>query len=288
VWGERSDDVWVVGGRPSLTSGPTILHYDGTAWSRVDSQQSSLDLWWVVGLGNGDVLFGGSGGTILRHRAGAFQRLTTPSATGTIFGIWAASPTDIWAVGNAGAAGGVVWHSTDGETFTQVPIPDPAPRFVFKVHGQASNDVWMSCFGGVMMHWDGNQLTHEQTSATASLFSVVTTPELAVTVGGQGDDGDLLENDGSGWKPAAFQAGSALRGTAAVGDDVIAVGEDGVVAERSGSSWAAVPQELTIFNFHSAWLDDKRGLWAVGGLFDGQLTDGMLLYYGVETIPEVQ
>src|ERR1044071_8602556 len=43
VWGARADDVWVVGSRATATGGPAILHYDGTAWARVDSGQTSLD-----------------------------------------------------------------------------------------------------------------------------------------------------------------------------------------------------------------------------------------------------
>lgn len=287
IWGTRSDDVWVVGGRTSPTGGPSILHYDGTAWVRVDSQQTNLDLWWVVGLDDGDVLFSGSGGTILRHHEHTLQRLTTPSVTGTIFGMWAAAPSDIWAVGNAGAAGGVVWHSSDGQTFQSVDIPAPVPNHVFKVHGRASNDVWMSCAGGVTLHWDGNQLTREQTPTTDSLFSIITTPDLVVTVGGTGGVGDLLEHDGGGWAPAALTAPVAWRGTAAADGDLVVVGEAGLVARRSGSSWNALPQPLTTRNFHSAWLDEEHGLWAVGGVFDGRLSDGMLLYYGVQTVAEV-
>ncbi len=286
VWGTHREDVWVVGGRTS-TGAPTILHYDGGAWTRVESQQTSLDLWWVLGIDDGDVLFSGSGGTILRHHAGSFQRLTTPTATGTIFGMWAASPTDIWAVGGGTAAGGVVWHSTDGQTFTEVPIPAPVPGRVFKVHGRAADDVWMSCAGGVTLHWDGTRLTREQTPTTQSLFSIITTPELTVSVGGIGGDGDLIEHDEGGWSSAALEAPVAWRGTAALGSDVVAVGENGLIAERRDGDWQVVPQQLTTLNFHSAWLDEDHGLWAVGGVFDGRLSNGLLVYHGAHTIPEV-
>src|SRR5688500_8655262 len=43
VWGTSASDVWIVGSRATATGGPTILHYDGAAWSRVESGQSSLD-----------------------------------------------------------------------------------------------------------------------------------------------------------------------------------------------------------------------------------------------------
>lgn len=287
VWGTRSDDVWAVGGRDQNAS-PIILHYDGVAWSKVDSQQTNLDLWWVTGTSSGDlVLMSGSGGTILRYDGAEFQKLLTPNTTGTIYGMWAAASNDIWAVGDLGAAGAAVWHSTDGQTFQEVEIPAPAPTRVFKVHGRASDDVWMSCNGGVTLHWNGSQLTSEPTPTTNPLFSIVTTPDVAVTVGGTGGAGDLYENDGGGWTSAGPMVPVAWRGTAAIDTDIVVVGEAGLVARRDGASWDVLPQDLTIRNFHSAWLDEEHGLWAVGGLFDGELSDGMLLYYGPQTIEEV-
>jgi len=285
VWGERSDDVWVVGSRASAAAGPTILRYDGAAWTRVDSGQTSLDLWWVFGFAGGDVLFGGSGGTILRFRDGAFERLPTPSTAGTIFGIWGAAPDDIWAVGDAGTAGGVAWHY-DGQSVTAMPLPDPAPRKVFKVHGQASNDVWMACDGGITLHWDGVALARVPTPTVNSLFSIITTPERVVAVGGVAGMGEVLENTGSGWVETQ-QLPITWRGTAALGNDVAVVGESGVAALSPGSGWQVVQDKPTPLNFHSAWLDENHGLWAVGGVFDGELSNGLLLYYGLQSITEV-
>jgi hypothetical protein len=286
VWGSSSNDMWVVGSRSSPTGGPTILRYDGSAWTRVDSGQTSLDLWWVIGFPDGDVLFSGSGGTILRYRDGQFERLPTPSAAGTIFGMWGPSADDVWAVGDAGTQGGVVWHY-DGQAFAAVAIPDGAPQHVFKVHGQATDDVWMSCSGGVTLHWNGSVLERIQTPTTNSLFSIITSPDLAIAVGGVGGMGDLLENASSAWSSAALQAPVPWRGTAIRGDRVVAVGESGLIAERGDATWTQLPQDLTPLNFHSAWLDDTDGLWVVGGLFDGRLSDGLLLHYGTQSIAEV-
>src|SRR5512133_400790 len=117
LWGVDKSDVWVVGGRTTLGGGPTVLHLDHGAWNRVDTGQTDLDLWWVFGFGPDDIFFSGSGGTILHYHGGAFEKLTPPR-TGTIFGMWGASDTDLWAVGGGGAAGGIVWHF-DGTHWTE-------------------------------------------------------------------------------------------------------------------------------------------------------------------------
>src|SRR5690349_11756888 len=44
IWGTGPDDVWVVGA--DAGAGPAVLHYDGSAWTSLDSGQSA-NLWWV-------------------------------------------------------------------------------------------------------------------------------------------------------------------------------------------------------------------------------------------------
>lgn len=286
VWGTSASDVWTVGGRAEPTGGPTIHRYDGTTWTQRDSLQSSLDLWWVFGFEGGDVFLSGSGGTILRYRNDTFEKMTTPRNAGTIFGMWGAAPDDLWAVGSASSA--IVWRY-DGNTWTEVALPAGVPSSVFKVAGRTENDVWMSCAGGVTLHWNGSSLERVATPITAPLFSVVTTPELSVAVGGMGAESQLLENDGSGWIAlTAPSVPAAWRGAAALGDEVYVVGESGLVAKRTTAGWTRQNHTLTQQNFHSAWVDPDGGFWGVGGKFAQMpYVDGFLLYYGTQDINEV-
>jgi hypothetical protein len=292
IWGSSTADVWVVGGRPTaLAAGPTILHRDGAGWTRVDSGQASLDLWWVFGFAGGDVLFGGSGGTILRHRDGAFEKMTTPRASGIVFGLWGAAPDDVWAVGDARESGAIIWHF-DGAVWSEVapPVDLPPGTTAFKVHGQSSDDVWISCSGGATLHWDGASLAYVQTDADPSLFAVVTTAADAVTAGGGSGGGALYENDGSGWSRAALDSPYAWRGLAAAAGRVYAVGEYGLIGRRDGAgAWSIIQQQLIQLPFHAAWIDPDGGFWGVGGKFDQEpLTeDGFLLYMGTSDIEEV-
>ncbi|HEU0030344.1 MAG TPA: hypothetical protein VFQ53_06925 [Kofleriaceae bacterium] len=289
VWGSSAQDVWVVGGRTALDGGPTVLRYQDHAWSRVDTGQTTLDLWWAFGVAPDDVFFGGSNGTILRFRGGSFEKQTTPPISGVVFGIWGASSNDVWAVGDGGAAGAIVWHF-DGTQWTSPALPAGTPSRVFKVHGRASNDVWMSCGDGSMLHWDGATLERQLTGVDTPLFSVVTTPDDVVAVGGVLGQGQILEGTGADWQVNAFASPVAWRGIAGLGDTVYALGEDGAVAERVDGTWRVVPQPLIQKSFHAGWVDPDGGLWAVGGEFDrAPLTArGFITYYGTDTIEEVQ
>lgn len=286
IWGAEANDVWVVGGRTELAGGPTVLHYrDG--WSRVDTGQPSLDLWLAFGFSSDDIFFGGSGGTILRFHQGAFERMTTPR-TGTIFGIWGATASDVWAVGDGGSGGAIVWHF-DGTQWTEPALPTGVPSRVFKVHGQATDDVWMSCGDGSVLHWQGSAIERQATGVTEPLFSIVTTPDGVVAVGGSVGEGKIAEH-ATDWELPELSVPIAWRGSAAHGTTVYAVGEYGVVAKREAGVWSIVDQTLTQENFHAAWVDPNGGLWAVGGDFDhAPLTaNGFLEYFGTDSIPEVQ
>jgi hypothetical protein len=285
IWGADTNDVWAVGGRADLAGGPTVLHYDGS-WARIDTGQQDLDLWSMVGVSSDDIFFGGSGGTILRRRNGVFERMTTPR-TGTIFGLWAASATDVWAVGDGGAGGAIAWHF-DGTQWSEPPLPSGVPSRVFKVHAQTSNDVWMSCVDGSVLHWQGLAIERQATGVSVPLFALVTTPDDVVAVGG-GDNLDTIVEHATDWAVASMGVPTIWRGAAVQATTVYALGQLGVLARRDAGSWSIIDQPLIQQNFHGGWIDPDGGLWTVGGDFDhAPLTSsGFIEYLGTASIEEV-
>jgi hypothetical protein len=283
VWGTDADDVWVVGGRAAPGSGPIVLHHDGAAWDAIDTGEVDIDLWWVFGFDGGPVFLSGSGGAILRQAAPEqpFERFPTPG-TAKVFGMWGAAPDDVWAVGGEGTGGGFAWHF-DGAAWSAVEVPaDLAGEgTIFKVSGRASDDVWMSCSGGSMLHWNGSALERVELEADV-LFSVGTGTDRVVAVGESRSEGVVFEYDDGEWQAAPAIAGAPpWRGVAADGDRAYAVGEFGTVLRRDPSGWVSDPTALTSEDFHAAWLDPGGGLWVVGGRFDQPVTeDGVLLHKG--------
>jgi hypothetical protein len=186
VWGTSRQDVWAVGGDALDGSGPTIVHFDGEAWTRLPSGETAGDFWWVFGFDGGPTYMGGAGGVIVRYENDTFTRMQTPG-TATVFGIWGASADDVWAVGGASdATGGFAWRLSGDEWVPEPSLPADvaANAAVWKMYGRAANDAWMVSSNGVALHWDGATLTPGETGVGSSLFTVHERDGLYAAVGG--------------------------------------------------------------------------------------------------------
>jgi hypothetical protein len=281
VWGSSATDVWVVGGDPRTGTGPIVQHYDGATWTKLDTGQRNVDLWWVTGFAGGPVFMSGSNGTILRYQNGAFEKLPTPGSL-IVFGMWGAAPDDVWAVGGNFGGGGFAWR-WNGSAWTalsSVPADLTSQGTCWKVSGRSAGDVWISATSGTTLHWDGATLERVDVPVEASLLSVAGNAERFVTVGGA-FDGVLYENDGSGWKSALPTGGPLLTGVAVSDDQAYAVGQFGTVLRRGSSGWSSEKSRVTDENLHAAWIDPDGGVWAVGGHFDTPpMRAGVLIHKG--------
>lgn len=280
VWGSSATDVYVVGGDPRDGTGPMVFHYDGAAWTKLDTTQRDVDIWWTFGFEGGPVFFSGSNGTILRYQNNTFEKLTTPG-NAIVFGMWGAAPNDVWAVGGNFGGGNFVWHF-DGAAWTAVTVPEVTTTdTLWKINGRAANDFWISGTTGITLHYNGTAFERVDVPVEASLFSVAAMDDRFIAVGGA-FDGILFENDGSGWQSKIPTGGPILSGVTASADQAYAVGQFGAVLKRSSSgSWSAEQDVPTNQNLHAAWIDPSGGVWAVGGHFDTPpMSGGVLIHKG--------
>lgn len=290
VWGTSERDVYVVGSDSGDGEGPAVLHYDGAAWQRLATGTTG-DLWWVYGFRDGPVYLGGAGGTILRYRDGAFTRMATPSED-TVFGIWGASPDDVWAVGGAlgGAHGAFAWRLRGDawEAANDFPRELVANDALWKVTGRTAEDVWMVGTNGNAVRWDGQALARATIGPRASLFTVAADAERFVAVGGFGN-GAILENDASGWHDASPTAAPGLVGVALSAQGDYAVGQLGAVYTRGDDGWTALATGFDLEeSLHSVWVDPRGGVWAAGGqVLAFPLSDGTVLYRGDQARPAI-
>lgn len=133
VWGAARDDVYAVGGDPFPGGAPTVLHYDGAAWSTVDlpdlTRANVFAFFKVWGSGPSDVWVVGQRGAVLHWDGSAWTEVLIGTGEDLI-SVWGTGPDRIAVVGGRGNG----WLFTfDGEEWRGTQ-PSGMPGF---------NGVWM-------------------------------------------------------------------------------------------------------------------------------------------------
>ena len=294
VWGTSASDVFVVGADPG--PGPGVYHYDGEAWTRLKTGTSG-DLWWTYGFKGGPVFMGGANGTILKYEAGTFTKLPTPGSD-VVFGIWGASPTDLWAVGGRQTGGGAFAWRWDGSAWTPAQgLPaDTAGAIFFKVWGCSPSDVWIvgaadpnvtSTTEGLCVHWDGAAFTHASCAIAQRLLTVhsacTSSPALYEAVGGSATAACAV-NAGGVWAKERCDDAPQLMGVCLTATGGWATSAYGDVYYRGSHGWEYVePTVDSSQPLHACWVDPDGGLWAAGGdVFSPPMINGVLIYRGAK------
>ena len=181
--------------------GPRVLAWNGRAWSPLGADRAdraaaatfadALDDVWVVGDG-------------VDHWDGTAWTPQVPGGAGaasTFTSISGSFPTDVWAVGPAGA-----WHY-DGKAWAAVAVPAGAPA-LSAVWTDSLFDTWMAGANGAVVVWNGSALTLVSTGTTANLTAITGTGPTDVWVGGAA--GTLAHFDGTSWTSSATPSGHAI------------------------------------------------------------------------------
>jgi hypothetical protein len=228
-------DIWAVGGTNDNQT--WIIHWDGTAWSRVPSPNppggqnarltavaaASADDAWAVGSYSGP---NDSPKTpwspLIEHWDGTAWSVVPSAAIPdaafpVLTGVAVTSPTDAWAVG----VYGLIAH-WDGRAWTTEPNPDNAIGGTLGgVAALSRDDAWAVGTGAfcpgrglttLIEHWDGRAWTVVPSPAAGVLTAVTaTSPDSAWAVGsvlpGGGGTAVIEHWDGKTWTwPAVFCA----------------------------------------------------------------------------------
>ncbi len=291
VHGTSADDVWVVGAHDA--KGAVALHFDGSEWTRAETGMLG-DLWWVQALAPNLAFFSGSDATVLKFEDGEFERLRTPGlGKYVVFGVWAASADDVYAVGSIAGRNGFIWHY-DGNEFTDVPLPVDVPLDdnadappLFKVTGASADDVWIVGAAGTVLHGNATDgFEYQDQDTDERLFSVSANGGDVVMVGGN-DEGLCLSGDSN--EPAELNLATPedapiLQG-AWVAEDGKAwlVGAQGAMYEGRPGDYQRRDGELdtSVESLHAVWVDPSGGVWTVGGkVLSGTLDQGRAYHQG--------
>jgi hypothetical protein len=148
VWGSAANDVYAVG-----TEGTTgaIVHYDGTAWTAVDTGTGALPFLQGVGGTAADDVFVVGVGTVLHYDGAVWQTTPLPAGSGgyDLQDVWGSSSMDVYVVGYdiAASSAGVILHY-DGTDWTTMDAD--GARWLQAIHfavgshsGTTSYDVFL-------------------------------------------------------------------------------------------------------------------------------------------------
>lgn len=118
VWGTSANDVWAVGGNPfRMGERDIVLHYDGSAWTRVTVETpQEVAFFKVSGTATDDVWLSGQDGVVYHYDGATWTLVPTPTSA-FLFTIYAIGPDDVWAVGGPPRAmlhwDGSTWQEVD-------------------------------------------------------------------------------------------------------------------------------------------------------------------------------
>lgn len=267
VWGPSPDALYAVGGRPAEG---VAYRYDGRAWTRVELGLTVPLLNWAWGFSRDDITVVGNGGTVIHWDGRAWTRQDTPRRE-NLWGVWGASPTDLWAVGGSGAADDrpVLLH-WDGRAWSDTAIPALQRAGVgafYKVWGLSSDNVYVVGQRGVVLHRTQGAWREELAGASGDLVSVWGTDASNVLAVGGRANAVVTRWDGARWTARSLDLLPGLNGVwMRTPRAAHVVGANGTAA-RIDLSTLAVTEETapTALDLHAVFGDPSGRVTAVGG-----------------------
>lgn len=269
MWGSDATNLYAVGGpRGNAGFKSLVMHFDGTAWNRLDPGGSET-YWWVYGSSATDVWMVGEKGRITHWDGAAFKEHTS-GTTATLFGVWASGPSDAWAVGGTPGAGkaspnDILLH-WDGSSWTPSAVPNPQGRTFFKVWGTAAGNVYVVGELATLWHRTGSTWAAEANPARGTILTIHgCSPTEMYAVGGR----DVLKSDGKTWSALTPALTNDVNGVSCRSPgEVVIVGAGGSKQRLVNGAWQDDFGTLPFSDLHGAWsLPNGADYWGVGGEF---------------------
>ncbi len=190
---------------------------------------------------------------------------------GGVFGVWAASPDDIWVVVN-GYPFFVFYY--DGSGWHR---QFESGNIAVSIWGATTSDIFIVGFEGNIWHYDGSAwaLMSDTGYERALQDAWGSAGDDVYIVGANivsGDGGAVLHYDGAGWAVDSTYFEHDLFGVSGTSSsDVVAVGRNGAIYRFDGTVWNLEPSGTTSF-LRRVWAGAPDNYWAVG-------VDGTIVHY---------
>lgn len=269
VWASSSSDVWVAGSRG------TVLRYDGSSWSAIMTGTIAR-FSAITGTSASDVWAGGY--DLLHYANAAWVKVDWIPPKGPFTwwmnDIWAASPSEAWAVsgyfdGYPNSNSSI--HHFDGTKWSEAPFSG-YNRTLAGVWGSSRSSVWVvgseevlqngPRWQGRIWHYNGTAWSSVPIPTSGILYGIWGSSSSDVwAVGGEGT---ILHYNGSSWSQVPGGTTAWLRDVwGASASNVWIVGDGGTILHYDGSSWLKM-ESGTNQHLQGIWGTSATNVWAVG------------------------
>lgn len=298
VWGSGPSDVFIVGGTAQSSQ---VLHYDGggasqsdlfsllrryfvllfprdgVGWTDMNTPDVPL-LVWAYGFSPTEVYSVGVRGAAARWDGGTWHAIKTPwrpnaqGVSNDLWGIWGASPGEMWVVGGRPGVGPPVLARFDGQNFVNAPFPDNDRNAtaLFKIWGIGSK-VFAVGERGLILQYDGESWFQVFAGPDAdedfvSLWGV--DENNIVAVGGR-SSARIAIYDGARWRTIRPPGVPGLNGVFMLAPDLCVIGgQNGFVGTFNPQTEEVVQESSPgTLEIHAVWGDGAGRVYAVGGRF---------------------
>lgn len=223
-----------------------------------ETSPTTVKLHGVWAASASDVFAVGDGGTILRRVSGTWTQMTSPT-THDLLGVSGLSSSDVWASGVAVSGVGTVLHFNG----TSWSLVSGTTTDLESVWPASSTDVWFTG-AGVVMRWNGSSFS-TAASFSGPLLSISGTTSSDVWV--TGETTNVHHWNGSTWTTLTPGVGTtsflSVLAVAASDDWVSDFNPGKETAHWNGSGWTIFKASTGGWNSMSAL--SSTDIWGAGG-----------------------
>ena len=228
-----------------------------TGWCWYYPLPQGNTLWGVWAASKTDVFAVGTDGTILRFD-GSLWRRETSGATQHLKGVWGSGGGYVYAVGEGGT---ILRRGSQG----WVAMASGTTASLHAVWGISMTDVVAVGAGGVIVRFNGKTWKPAVSGTTSTLNGIWGSG--AGKLWAVGDKGTVLSFDGKTWKSLAVPTKNSLRGVwGNSATEVYAVGNPGTVLRFDGTTWKNVgpPTNAILYGIYGTGPKDLHVVGRIG------------------------
>ncbi|MEE2645303.1 MAG: hypothetical protein VYD19_10255 [Myxococcota bacterium] len=282
IWGDARGEVYAIGGQPEQSALFTLSDEPEEPRWRPLAHPAGPLLNWSHGVGTRQWVVGNEGRILSRRDAGEWAEEES-TTTRHLWGVWAASEEEAWAVGgdplDESSTPALLHYASGSWRSVELPPLDRGGvRALFKVWGSAADRVFAVGAKGILLAYDGSVWSQQTVTPvedsppiTDDLISLWGGPDESVIVVGGRANGVIVRFDQElSWRGMILPGVPGLNGIWMDAQGVsTAVGLRGVTlrVEPGGFDFSYERSENTTL-LHSVWGAPDGRRWAVGGSLD--------------------